>query len=172
MTWKEGRQVPDTALIRFVSRRFSYPATLLDIGSGEGANARELRERGHEVITVDKDPNVECNHPCDIMDYHPDPWEAYDLIYDINTLCHVEYPPYMRISSWLRPGGLFFSICPAIWTDGKERIGRGKEFTRFITAVDLKAVLQLSFSTVQLYERKEPDFLGNNIHSWIVVAQG
>ena len=114
MVWAFGRQTPDNNLMRYVAHRFAYPATFLDIGSGEGANARELRERNHNVITVDKDPAVECNHPCDIRDFNPTWREGvpYDLVYDINTLCHVEDPPFEKIRSWLKPEGVFFSVCP------------------------------------------------------------
>ena len=143
MSWAFGRQTPDNNLMRFVARRFPHPVTMLDIGSGEGANARELREpppygRGHQVITVDKDPNVICNHPCDIRDFNPTWREGvpYDLVYDINTLCHVENPPFEKIKSWLKPTGIFFSICPSDFTF--KGVAKGKEFTRFLTEFEAR----------------------------------
>ena len=120
--------------MRFVARRFPYPVTMLDIGSGEGANARELRFRGHRVVTVDKDPTVECNHPCDIGDFKPE--NSFDFIYDVNTLCHVEDPPFEKIKSWLKPRGIFYSVCPSDFTF--KGVAKGKEFTRFLTEFEAR----------------------------------
>ena len=169
MTWAFGRQTPDNSLMRFVSRRFFSPATFLDIGSGEGANARELREkpRYHKVITLDKDPNVEANHCCDINNYKPD--EQFDLIYDINTLCHVEDPPFKKIRSWLKPAGVFFSICPTALAP--EYIALGKDFTRRVDELELRWMLDPFFAIVKIEWRSEPDFRGNQLESWIVEAR-
>ena len=176
MTWVFGRQVPDTSLIRFVSHTFPHPATMLDIGSGEGANARELRLRWHEVITVDKDPTVECNHCCDIRDYRPDPWESFDLVYDINTLCHVENPPFEKIRSWLKPKGVFLTICPT--HSAPPYIREGKSFTRTTSQYDLRETLQPFFANMKIYERFEPAFRIDDdenckdfLDSWIAVCR-
>jgi SAM-dependent methyltransferase len=168
VTWKEGRQCPDTTLIRFVHRRLPHPSLMLDIGSGEGANARELRERHHNVITVDKDPNVECTLPCDIHDLEL-PLGSFDLIYDINTLCHVRVPPYNKIKGWLKSDGYFFSICPTYMAP--DYISEGKEFTRKTSQYEMRQVLELVFGFVSISERIEPDFRDNMLDSWIVEAR-
>ncbi len=138
MTWPFGRQTPDNNLMRFVSRRIPPHATILDIGSGEGANARELYLRGHMVFSIDKDPNVEppiwempgahcCGDICD-LGYTKGP---FDLIYDVNTLCHVKDPPFKKIKGWLKGTGVFFSICPQFGSSS--RVMEGKEYTRFLS---------------------------------------
>ncbi len=112
---------------------------MLDIGCGEGADARELaNHREHSVFSIDKNPDVKPPiwyapgwHTCvDVQDYHfKGPW---GLIYDVNTLCHVKDPPFEKIKAGLKPdSGVFFSICPQFGSCS--RVGEGKEFTRFLT---------------------------------------
>ncbi len=175
-TWAKGRQAPDTALLRFVAHRFPYTATCLDIGSGEGANARELSRRGSRVFSIDKDPTIAHPlwnfpewHVCDDICQH-DYKGPFDLIYDINTLCHVEYPPWKKIASWLKPErGIFFSICPTY--NAPPYIGIGKEFTRTYAELGLRETLKPYFGEVTIYRRTEPDFLGHDLDSWIGVAR-
>ncbi len=142
-TWPEGRQTPDNNLMRFVSERFPfYVEIMLDIGCGEGANARELSRRRHMVFSIDKDPNVKPPveetpgwHRCvDVHDYHFK--GPFDLIYDVNTLCHVEDPPLEKIKNGLGPSGVFFSICPQFGSC--TRVMKGKKFTRFLTLKDVR----------------------------------
>ncbi len=166
MTWKYGRQTPDTNLMRFVARRFSEPAKMLDIGSGEGANARELRSRGHDVLTIDKnETNADIWE--DICSWDP-VTASFNLIYDVNTLCHVENPPFEKIKSWLKPRGIFFSICPTerCWRG----VADGKEFTRFATHSDLRSMLSI-FASYEIYGALCPDFRGNELESWIAEAR-
>ncbi len=136
--WPHGRQTPDNNLMRFVSKRFPYVTTMLDIGCGEGANARELyHHRGHQVFSIDKNPDVEPPiddtpgwHTCiDVLDYHFK--GPFGLIYDVNTLCHVEDPPFEKIKAGLGLTGIFFSICPQFGSSS--RVMQGKSFTRFLT---------------------------------------
>ncbi len=117
--------------MRFVAKYFSSPADFLDIGSGEGANARELKRRRHRVITIDKNPECKATITGDICTYPTDGWiGAFDLVYDVNTLCHVEKPPFEKIKSFLKPEGIFFSICPQFGTSS--RVMEGKDFTRIL----------------------------------------
>ncbi len=174
MSWVFGRQSPDTALLRFIAHHFPYTATCLDIGSGSGANARELFVRGNRVFSIDKDPlapvpNPETPawHSCsDILEYQTS--GPFDLIYDVNTLCHVREPPFEKIKGWLKPKGRFFSICP---TNMSPRyIEDGKDFTRRADEYDVRRML-LPFSSVTIYFRCEPDFrTPSGLESWVVDA--
>lgn len=166
MTWKFGRQTPDNNLMRFVARRFSEPAVMLDIGSGEGANARELRLRGHIVVTLDKDPHATPDILADVLEWNYSP--VFDLIYDINTLCHVEHPPFEKIKSWLKPSGIFFSVCPSMIAPNS--IAAGKDFTRFASFGDLREMLSC-FADKQFYNYTSPDFRGDQLDSWLVEAR-
>lgn len=165
MTWKFGRQAPDNNLMRFVARRFPVSAVMLDIGSGEGANARELIARDHTVYTVDHDPHVDCDFHIDIGQFDI---ENLDCVYDINTLCHVENPPFEKIKSWLNPDGIFFSICPTdrMWVG----VAEGKDFTRFASREQLKRFLK-PFSRWSIDRAGAPDFRGHYLSSWIVEAR-
>ncbi len=161
--------------MRFVSHRFPYSGTFFDIGCGEGANARELWSRGYRVFSIDKDSNVKPPidetpgwHVCaNIREY--DFKGPFDLIYDINTLCHVDCPPWDKIKNALRPEGVFFSICPHYLSP--TYIADGKEFTRTYSELGLRQTLEPYFFTIRIYERFEPDFKENYLRSWIVEAR-
>lgn len=170
MNWAFGRQSPDNNLMRFISRRIHPPAVLLDIGSGQGANATELRARGFQVWTVDIDPRVEADVPFDICTLPEDYFEQdrFDIIYDINTLCHVEHPPLEKIRHWLKPGGYFFSICPTERT--WHGVADGKDFTRFASYADIRSMYK-AFSWYEPYQAYAPDFRGNYLESWIIEAK-
>ncbi len=169
--WKYGRQTPDTSLMRFVGRRFPWFAYMLDIGSGEGANARELRLRGYEVLTIDKDPSVDPDLCIDIRWWKPVVPGHLDLIYDVNTLCHVEDPPFERIKSWLKSDGIFFSICPTALAP--KYVEEGKDYTRRVDELELRLMLEPFFSFVKIRYREEPGYRGEDdqLHSWIVEAR-
>ncbi len=143
---------------------------MLDIGSGEGANARELRMRGHEVLEIDKDPSVNPDICKDIRWWVPTVGK-FDLVYDINTLCHVEDPPFERIKSWLKPDGFFFSVCPTALAP--KYIEEGKDYTRRVDEVELRLTLQSFFPYIRIHYRSEPGFrsLDDQLHSWIVEAR-
>ncbi len=178
MSWVFGRQSPDTALMRFASVRFPQTATCLDIGCGEGSNARELAARGHRVFSIDNDPLVGPPVPetpawhayADVCEYKFTERVSglFDLIYDVNTLCHVEYPPWKKINSWLKSNGLFFSICPSFTSP--KYIGDGKEFTRTYAEGGLRETLRAHFAEVKIYQRSEPDFRGGDLESFIAVC--
>ena len=174
MNWVLGRQTPDNSLMRFVRCRFPYTGTFLDIGSGEGANARELATRGHRVFSIDKDrfapiPVKETPtwHQCvDVCEHEFK--GPYDLIYDVNALCHVEDPPFQKIKEALKPGGIFFSICPTDFAP--DYITVGKKFTRRLSEFDLRYMLKPYFEGIRLYFKSEPDFKSDSLDSWIVEA--
>jgi len=165
MTWEFGRQTPDNNLMRFVARRFHDPAFMLDIGSGEGANARELLERGHKVWTLDKEAPAYIM--TDIRNWYTG--VSFDCIYDINTLCHVEGPPFEKIKSWLRPGGIFFRVCPTV--DTWDGVG-AERFTLYAFKSNVYEDLRC-FSKVDVWPAEYPDFRNpcHQIKSWIVEAR-
>ena len=168
MTWPHGPQVADPDLMRLVARRFPLSAGhFLDIGSGSGANAHELVKRGHSVVPIDKDPQTPAFH-IDIRDAE-NIGAPFDCIYDINTLCHVENPPFEKIKSWLKPDGYFFSIWPAYGTS--ERVKEGKDYTRLVTEYDLRLMLTPVFSEVRFgfTDYRLPD--SASYQSWIVEAR-
>ncbi len=175
MSWPEGRQTPDNNLLRFITRRFPfYTGTFLDIGSGEGANARELTIRGHDVFSIDSNPDVQPPslppwHSCvDVKEFICEK-HRFDVIYDINTLCHVEDPPFKKIKSWLKPNGFFFSICPQFGSSS--RIMEGKDFTRFLPLKEVEKFYGGVFGVVILgsttYRLPGDDMYA----SWIIEAR-
>ncbi len=162
--------------MRFVHLRFPRTGTFLDLGSGEGANARELWIRGHRVFSIDKDPHAPIpvketpawHFRVDICEFEFK--GPFDLIYDINTLCHVEHPPWEKIRGALKPeGGIFFSICPTF--NSPSYIGIGKDFTRTYAELGLRETLQPFFEEIKIYRRTEPDYKGHELDSWIVEAR-
>jgi SAM-dependent methyltransferase len=167
MTWIHGRQTPDNNLMRFVAQRFPSAAMMLDIGSGEGANARELLWRGHGVLTVDRSQYTNADLHADIREISLTPG-TFNLIYDINTLCHVDHPPFETIKSWLKRDGVFFSIWPTL--DTSDRVRDGKDYTHLVSEHDLRHMLNM-FSGVKIgtahYHLPGEDYFD----SWIVEAR-
>lgn len=168
MTWPHDRQTPDNNLMRFVDQRFIAPASFLDIGSGSGANARELYERDHMVWAVDKDPIAYADEHVDICQFD---WDGprFDCVIDVNTLCHVQNPPIDKIRSWIKSGGYFFCIAPDFdtWQDG---VKAGKDYTRFVSEYQLRALLN-GFSEVKIHWHSYPDFRDHEMKSWIAEAR-
>jgi 2-polyprenyl-3-methyl-5-hydroxy-6-metoxy-1,4-benzoquinol methylase len=151
--------------MRFVARRFGPGDVFLDIGSGSGANADELRVRGFIVVTLDN--GVKADFMTDIRKAHFNP-ETFNCVLDINTLCHVEDPPFENIKAWLKPHGSFFSICPTL--DTSDRVKDGKDYTRLVSEHDLRGMLRM-FSEVKIgtahYQIPGSDYFD----SWIVEAK-
>ena len=162
--------------MRFASRRFPYSGTFLDIGCGEGANARELADRGNRVFSIDVDPNVgppiaetKGWHFCEDIRNFPFKGQVFDLIYDVNALCHVKDPPFEKIKNALKPEGIFFSIWPTV--SAPDYVGDGKEFTHLTTLWEMDKMLHPFFPVVHIFNRNEPDFKGHQLDSWIIEAK-
>ncbi len=161
--------------MRFVSTRLSCSGTFFDIGSGEGANARELTERGHRVFSIDVDPEVGppvekfrgWHATSDIRDY--DLKGSFDLIYDINTLCHVKNPPLEKIRSALKPNGFFFSIWPTALAP--QYVEEGKSYTNRIDEMTFRQMLDPIFLITKIEAKSEPDFKGQQLSSWVAWAR-
>lgn len=163
-------QVPEHLLIAFVNKRFGrvHPREslrFLDIGPGRHApNQNFLETKDYNVLSVDVAARAKKNLFADIGDVEF-PAGHFDLIYDINTLCHVENPPMEKIVSWLKLGGHFFSIAPA--SDTWRGVGEGKEFTRYATEEEAEAMLDGHFSGWYLRPREYPSG-DNQIRSWVM----
>jgi 2-polyprenyl-3-methyl-5-hydroxy-6-metoxy-1,4-benzoquinol methylase len=179
---------PNEIFVRFVARNFyAVPdrsrVEFLDIGCGAGANTQYLLEEGFSVTALDA-TDVALNWLENRLSFkkiyaghrltkaHSDaqtwiyPENSFDCIMDINTLCHVEHPPYFAIHDALKKDGKFFCIAPA--HDTWKGVGEGKGFTRFRTCVELGHDLRM-FSNVNIDWASYPD-RGNRINSWIVEA--
>ena len=133
MIWDEankGRQAetPDNHLARFIGRRYlplRKDCRVLDIGPGRhGANQTYLENKGFQVVSIDLSNEARANIHGDIRTHEFQP-EEFDLIIDINTLCHVDDMDYSRLQSWLKPQGRFFSVMPADGTWMEQLGGKG-----------------------------------------------
>lgn len=133
---------PNEIFVRFVATNFKPPASFLEIGSGSGANLRWLEEHEFTAIGVDPAPRAYANFHQDICEFLSDNKILYDCIFDINTLCHVEDPPYRLIYEALNPGGKFFSIHPANDTEVNMA---GKGYTRLADALTMRGLLGRGF---------------------------
>jgi SAM-dependent methyltransferase len=159
-------QAPSERLVEFVSRHYRPPANFLDIGPGKHApNQHFLEARGFDVVSVDISARALKNIHGDITTIEF-PEHSFDLIYDINTLCHVESPPLAKIRSWLKPSGRFFSVAPAAGT--WRGVGDGKDFTRYATREQIEQLYDC-FIGLRVgpasYSRQE-----GQIYSWVVEA--
>ena len=159
-------KAPCEPLVKFASRLFRGPARMLDIGPGLiGANQYFFEMQGHTVVSVDIAKDAKKNIHADICDCDF-PTGSFDLIYDINTLCHVERPPVEKIYQWLKLGGYFYSICPT--NDTSKDVAKGKEFTRLASLEEISD-LYSCFNHLDHDERVEPR--GNEkLKSWILTG--
>src|SRR5512139_410582 len=104
--WKDGEPPPHRNKIK-----------ILDIGSGKHApNTHALTLMGYDVTAIDFSPNALCHERADICAFGLFGAETFDVVLDINTLCHVEHPPIKEIHGWLKVGGKFYSIAPTTAT--------------------------------------------------------
>ncbi len=173
MGWNEilsQRQAkyPAEAIVRFVASNF-YDAPcrpdvhFLDIGTGGGAIAKFLEAEDFNVTAIDSAPRARAHYHEEIetIDFCP---ESFDCIIDHNTLCHVENIPTKKIKSWLKPGGLFFSVAPRDDTWRGHLVGKGycrlASLKEIIELYDDFAPLEVGYAT---YTHN-----GHEITSWIV----
>ncbi len=185
---KDRQKYPNEHFVRFMARNYynvsdRLRVRVLDIGSGTGGNSWYLAKEGFSVSALDKDEETMaalkarfeeerffreqvsyitadiCNHLL--------PERHFDVVADINTLCHVERPPMQLIKDSLKKGGKFFCIAPAddTWQD---RVADGKRFTRFADRYDMRELLK-PFSPVNMGRASYPDG-GHDMVSWICEA--
>ncbi len=165
-------QSPNTMLIAFVARTYyrssrpRHSTRFLDIGPGRhAANQVFLEAKGFDVISVDPSSRALKNLQADIREVDF-PTEHFDLVYDINTLCHVERPPMEAICRWLKTGGRYFSIAPT--EDTWRGVGEGKDYTRYATLEQIET-LHECFTGLRCSRQSYPSG-DHQINSWIVEA--
>lgn len=161
---------PDLNFVRFVARNYfgGFPRDrfhFLDLGSGDGANTWFLENEGFRVTAIDGSPGARAHVHTDLAtwDY---PTGEYDCALDINSLCHIESPPFSKIRNALKHGGKFFSICPAddTWRGTLE----GKGYCRCATAEQVIEMFE-PFTGLRFGRAVYPD--GEHaITSWIIEA--
>ena len=166
----EGSQglAPNTVLVAFVMRHYlpKRHVAFLDIGPGRhAANQVHLEARGFNVFSVDPSLRALKNMQADIREVEFETGQ-FDLIYDVNTLCHVENPPMESICRWLKIGGRFFSIAPT--EDTWRGVGEGKEFTRFANLEGIER-LHDCFTGLRVSRQSYPHG-DHQINSWIIEA--
>ncbi len=164
-------QTPNNILVTYMARRLRSPqrrtsVRVLDIGSHSLANALWLRDRGFEVTTIDSDRTAWATIHAEVQGVSFKS-EFFDYIIDINTLCHVEKPPYEAIRDWLVLGGVFFSIHPALGTDPLVMVG--KDYTILPSERGMRDALKM-FTQVAIFPSEYPHFPGQ-LKSWVVEAR-
>ncbi len=180
MVWDKanrGRQAiwPSEHMIRFVARTYGdrpdrSSIRFLDIGSGRHApNTHALTMMGYDATAIDFAPGAMAHERADIrasMLFGP---ETFDCVLDINTLCHVENPPFKEIHAWLKPGGIFFSIWPAF--DSQLDLN-GKGFCHLLNGVEIHNMLSMFDALgvrVGHAEYCEPNSIRRHT-SWLIMA--
>ena len=173
MSWtrelrKRQAEYPNEIFVRFVARHwYDEPDRMkidfLDLGSGAGANSNYLDEQGFNVVAVDSSraANADLYCPIEKLEF---PEGRFDCILDHNTLCHIENPPLDKIRDWLKPNGIFFSMCPTAYTWRGHLMGKG--FCRMLTH-DQALNFYKGFSELRIAHSEYPD-RGNQIPSWVV----
>src|SRR5512139_1159408 len=163
---------PSEPLMRFISRNYGdvphrNKIKILDIGSGKHApNTHALTLMGYDVTAIDISPNALCHERADIRASGLFGAETFDVVLDINTLCHVEHPPIKEIYNWLKVGGKFYCIAPA-WDTSQGHL-EGKGFVRLATWMDIAQLMAPFGNNWDYGDLKYQDPGHKLIASWIV----
>ncbi len=185
---KDRQKYPNELFVRFMARNYygvsdRSRVRVLDIGSGNGANSWYLAYEGFSVTALDKDEQAMASLKhrfakerffrdrveyvvADVAKYTL-PENRFDVIADINTLCHVPEPPMYSLRDALKKDGRFFCIAPA-YNTWHERVMEEKEFTRFAKASGMEELLD-PFSEVKIDEASYPDG-DHQMRSWVCEA--
>ena len=185
---KDKQKYPNELFVRFMARNYyGVPdrsrVRVLDIGSGNGANSWYLAYEGFSVTALDKNDAAMAalKHRFeqekffrDRIEYvvgdiatHPLRENHFDVIADINTLCHVQNPPMYSLRDALKKDGKFFCIAPADKT-WKERVMEGKDYCRFNDKFEMLTLLK-PFRQINIQPASYPDD-SHQMKSWICEA--
>ncbi len=186
---KDRQRYPNEHFVRFMADNYYAVADrsrirVLDIGSGGGANSWYPAQEGFTVVALDKDAAAmeSLRNRFEAERFYRDrvtysvgdicasllPENHFDVVADINTLCHVPAPPMFAIHDSVRKGGKFFCIAPADDT-WRARVGDGKDYTRFTDRYGMRELLQ-PFSLATIGRASYPH-RGHDMVSWICEAQ-
>src|SRR6185436_7287395 len=88
--------------------------TILDVGSGEGLHARNMRESGKTVVTLSLCEPADI--VCDFLEWRPMDGELYDCIWASHVLEHQLNPNLFlkKCFSLLKDNGLFCVTVPPL----------------------------------------------------------
>ncbi len=124
-------------LLQEVLRESGGAAAVVDFGAGSGTFARELRERGLEVVCVEPDNGLrhalqsqgfECRAGVEQI-----PEDSVDYIFSLNVMEHIEDDSGMfrAIRRRLRPGGrlyLYLPAFPLLYTSMDRKVGHYRRY--------------------------------------------
>ena len=106
--------------------RFSKPQRVLELGGGNGYQAKILSEWGNDVTSLDIEvPDASLHYPVQRYDGAtlPYPDETFDVVFSSNVLEHVRDVPALlaEASRVLRPSGVMIHVLPSptwrLWTN-------------------------------------------------------
>ncbi len=184
---KDRQKYPNELFVRFIARNYyGVPdrsrVRVLDIGSGNGANSWFLAYEGFAVTALDKDEQAmaalklrfkkekffrEVEYLVRDIAKYTLPENCFDVIADINTLCHVPEAPMFSLRDALKKDGKFFCITPKHDT-WQERVHHGKDFTWFRNLKNMEEWLE-PFNDVEIHEASYPEG-DHQMRSWICQA--
>ncbi|MBK8150694.1 MAG: class I SAM-dependent methyltransferase [Acidobacteria bacterium] len=133
-------------VLELVKKYVSEPASIIDLGAGQGAFSKSLRELGHRVLAVDSDPDNWRVPEVEVLDIDLDCEFAskvgarkFDAVVAIEIIEHVENPfSFAReAAKLLNEGGFLFLTTPNVEAVSSRLIflytGRLKHFSAWET---------------------------------------
>ncbi len=151
------------------------PATVLELGCGQGGTAAKLVAAGHSVTGIDVSaaqlavarrdvPGAEFREANYLeLDLPADSFDAVVAFYSFNHVPREQLPSLLaRMASWLRPHGLLFATFGATDDPGTiepDWLGAPMFFSHFDAATNERLVREAGFDDVvgRLIDEPEPD---------------
>ncbi|GEM_PF-5015147 len=137
------------SLARFEKRIPKEKMKILDVGCGNGHFLRQLKERGYNVVGIDKNTpktapwmNFEPDFVMDAMDMKFKD-NSFDVVIALEVVEHV--PCFVEVNRILKPEGLFFCSTPTPRTEWMRHIVVGfglleaQDFEHHDHIVDLRS---------------------------------
>ncbi len=126
-------------LIRQVERYCGTAQTLVDFGAGTGTFAKAMRKRGHKIVCVEADAQLNDSLIADGFESHQS-LDAFgdvglEAVYSLNVLEHIEDDAaVMRaIFAKLKPRGVFYVYVPAfqaLFSSMDRKVGHYRRYTK------------------------------------------